>query len=147
MGQDGPTQPPAGVGVQNLGTQHPIVDARSPDSVPVRLDGAIAGHVLVKNTNNTLPLKKPLMLSLFGYSATVPPTKDINLAFQLGLESVTGTAPIGPVGIGVNPPAALAGTIIAGGGSGASAPAYIDAVCISVSRRNLLSYESNALGK
>jgi beta-glucosidase len=129
MGQDGPTQPASGVGIQNLGSPHQIVDARSPDSVPVRLDGAIAGHVLVKNTNNTLPLKDPVMLSIFGYDATAPQTKDIDAAFQLGGESVTGQSPIGPVGLGVNPPTAMGGTIISGGGSGASAPAYIDAVC------------------
>lgn len=128
MGQDGPTQPAPGVGVQNPGSPHQIVDARSPDSVPVRLDGAIAGHVLVKNTKNTLPLQKPLMLSIFGYDAAAPQTKDIDPAFYLGVESVTGQAPIGPVGLGVSPPTAMGGTIISGGGSGATAPAYIDAV-------------------
>jgi beta-glucosidase len=129
MGQDGPTQPPPGVGVQGMGSPHTIVDARSPDSVPVRLAGAIAGHVLVKNENNTLPLRKPAMLSIFGYDATAPPTKNLDLTFQLGLESVVGNGPIGPVGTQVNPPTAMGGTIISGGGSGATAPAYIDAVC------------------
>jgi beta-glucosidase len=128
MGQDGPTQPAPGVGVQSLTSLHKIVDARSPDSVPVRLDGAIAGHVLVKNTNNALPLQKPLMLSIFGYDAAAPQTKDIDILFEYGFESVTGQGPIGPVGLGVYPPTAMGGTIISGGGSGATAPAYIDAV-------------------
>jgi beta-glucosidase len=130
MGQDSPTQPAAGVGIQNPNAPHQIVDARSPDSVPVRLDGAIAGHVLVKNSNNALPLKKPLMLSVFGYSATAPPTKDIDALFVVGLESVTANDfSVGPVGLQVPPPTAMGGTIISGGGSGATAPAYIDAVC------------------
>lgn len=129
MGQDGPTFPPPGIGIQNLGSPHKIVDARSPDSVPVRFDGAIAGHVLVKNTNKTLPLSKPAMLSIFGYDAVAPPTKGMDVNFILGTESVVGQGPIGPLGTEVNPPTAMGGTIISGGGSGATAPAYIDAVC------------------
>lgn len=129
MGQDSPTQPAVGVGIQTLYIPHQIVDARSPDSVPVRLDGAIAGHVLVKNSNHALPLKKPIMLSVFGYSATSPPTKDINGLFGFGLDSVNSNdTNTGPVGLKVPPSTAMDGTIISGGGSGASAPAYIDAV-------------------
>lgn len=128
MGQDGPTQPAPGVGIQNLYEPHKIVDARSPESVPVRLDGAVAGHVLVKNTNNALPLHKPLMLSIYGYDAPAPPFKDINGSFSGGSESVVGEGPIGPVGVPVNPPTAMGGTIIVGGGSGANAPSYIYAV-------------------
>jgi beta-glucosidase len=130
MGQDAPTQPAPGVGIQSLSAPHQVVDARSPDSVPVRLDGAVGGHVLVKNTNNALPLNKPVMLSIFGYDATAPPTKDIDNNFVGGSESVDTAGPIGPVGVQVNPPIAMGGTIICGGGSGANSPSYIYAVCI-----------------
>jgi beta-glucosidase len=71
------------------------------------------------------------MLSVFGYSAASAPTKDIDGLFGFGLysDSVTlSDATIGPVGLQVPPPTAMGGTIISGGGSGASAPAYIDAV-------------------
>lgn len=137
MGQDGPTQPPPGVGIQNLGSPHQIIDARSPDSIPVRLDGAIAGHVLVKNTNSALPLKKPAMLSVFGYSATTPINKDNDFRFSFGTEPITGEVPIGPVGKPVFQSAAMGGTIISGGGSGASAPDYIYSVSDSLSRKYL----------
>lgn len=128
MGQDSPTQPAPGVGIQGLSTPHQIVDARSPESVPVRLDGAVAGHVLVKNTNNALPLDKPLWLSIYGYDAALPPSKDVDFAFSFGTESVAGQGLIGPVGLPVYPPTAIGGTIISGGGSGASSPDYIYAV-------------------
>ena len=51
---------------------HPIVDARNPASKTTLLEGAIEGHVLLKNTNNALPLCAPKLLSLFGYSAKNP---------------------------------------------------------------------------
>ncbi len=43
---------------------HTLVDARNPESADTILQGAVEGHVLVKNVGNTLPLKKPKFLSL-----------------------------------------------------------------------------------
>lgn len=59
----------------DLTKPHSIVDARNVSSKQVLFDGAVEGHVLVKNTRNALPLKKPKMLSLYGYSARNPDRK------------------------------------------------------------------------
>lgn len=65
--------PQPGVGMpSDLTKPHPIVDARNTTFRPTLLSGAIEGHVLVKNTANTLPLTNPNLLSLYGYSATNP---------------------------------------------------------------------------
>jgi beta-glucosidase len=72
---------------------HAIVNARDPASKPIILDGAIEGHVLVKNANASLPLKSPKLLSIFGYDAVAPPGMDIGTPenffapFTLGFES------------------------------------------------------------
>ncbi|KAI1100952.1 glycoside hydrolase family 3 protein [Jackrogersella minutella] len=72
LGQD-QDFPEPGVGMPaDLTKPHDIVDARNDSSQKVLLDGAIEGHVLVKNINGALPLKKPRMLSVFGYSAKNP---------------------------------------------------------------------------
>lgn len=51
--------------------EHPIVDVRGDNAKLIREIGA-AGAVLVKNVNNTLPLKDPRYLSVYGYDARVP---------------------------------------------------------------------------
>ncbi|PSR91994.1 glycoside hydrolase superfamily [Coniella lustricola] len=72
LGQDDGFPSP-GVGLpQSLTTPHTIVDARNATFKQTLLDGAIEGHVLAKNTKSTLPLSKPKMLSIFGYSAAQP---------------------------------------------------------------------------
>ncbi|CAK7275417.1 hypothetical protein SEPCBS57363_006671, partial [Sporothrix epigloea] len=62
--------------VVDLTQPHPIIDARNPADRQTLLDGAIEGHVLVKNANNVLPLKAPKFLSVFGYSAQSPTQND-----------------------------------------------------------------------
>ncbi len=86
---------------------HPIIDARNPDDRPTLLQGAVEGHVLVKNTNNSLPLKTPKLLSIFGYSAKNP-------------DAYTGNS-LQPGGNG-QIQVYLNGTIYSGGGSGATSP-------------------------
>lgn len=49
---------------------HPIIDVRNQHASLIREIGA-AGHVLVKNVNNTLPLLKPRFLNIYGYDAEV----------------------------------------------------------------------------
>lgn len=56
------------VAVSPYTEQHPIVDVRGNNAALIREIGA-AGHILVKNVNNTLPLKKPRYLSVYGYDA------------------------------------------------------------------------------
>lgn len=100
---------------------HIPIYARDPASKPVALNGALEGHVLVKNENNYLPLKKPKVLSIFGYDAPAPPALDVPLPgegfgkWQSGYESqypydiVFGGAPTTPPQIAPN------GTLFTGG--------------------------------
>jgi beta-glucosidase len=98
---------------------HTPVYARDPASKTVLLQGAIEGHVLVKNVNNTLPLRSPKLLSIFGYDAVAPPDMDIatpgNLLapFTYGFESQLGFMPFIEAGLG--PEIAPNGTLICGG--------------------------------
>jgi beta-glucosidase len=134
MGQD-KGYPAPGVGMPiNILAPHKAVNARKPFSKQVILDGAIEGHVLVKNVNNALPLTSPNLLSLFGYDAKAPDQNDPAPGFGswvLGFESANvnealpgflGTPQVVPVS-----QVAINGTIISGGGSGANSPAYINA--------------------
>lgn len=76
----------------DLLTSHEIVDARDPASDNALLQGAIEGHVLVKNVNNALPLQKPKLMSLFGYDAVAAsrnsPYESRFTKFGFGIESV-----------------------------------------------------------
>jgi beta-glucosidase len=125
--------PKPGVGMPISVTKpHKIVDARDPDARQTLLQGAIEGHVLVKNTKNSLPLRAPKMLSIFGYSAKSPdfyaPGGD-DLGFyswSFGAESSdprevqAGFAGVQDANYST---IARKGTIIHGGGSGATTPA------------------------
>jgi len=132
MGQD-TGFPARGVGMPSkFYTPHPPVYARDPSSKEFLLDGALEGHVLVKNVNNALPLNKPKLISVYGYDAPSPlemnvggPNDFIGGTWVYGYESVldylvfvSDTSP---------PQIAGNGTIISGGGSGANSPAYISA--------------------
>ncbi|KAF9771053.1 hypothetical protein IL306_011321 [Fusarium sp. DS 682] len=117
----------------NLWEPHPIVDARNASSKPTLWDGAVEGHVLVKNTNSALPLKSNLKLvSLFGYShkapdknSPEPTTKNAmfspwSVGVQSGNLTEMNTGFLGDLNLtysAISPN----GTIISGGGSGASA--------------------------
>ncbi|KAI2470364.1 glycoside hydrolase family 3 protein [Annulohypoxylon bovei var. microspora] len=126
VGQNGTNFPVPGIGMKNLTQPHEQVDARVPESKSVILEGAIAGHVLVKN-DGSLPFKKnPIMLSVYGYDATVPDTKNTDNLFQLGY---TSSPEMGQAVLGTErhfDQAAKGGTIITGGRAGANGPAYID---------------------
>ncbi|KAI1454046.1 glycoside hydrolase family 3 protein [Annulohypoxylon moriforme] len=126
VGQNGTNFPVPGIGMKNLTQPHEQVDARVPESNSVILEGAIAGHVLVKN-DGSLPFKKnPTMLSVYGYDATVPDTKNTDNLFQLGY---TSSPEMGQAVLGTErhfDQAAKGGTIVTGGRAGANGPAYID---------------------
>ncbi|OAA68845.1 Glycoside hydrolase, family 3 [Cordyceps fumosorosea ARSEF 2679] len=118
--------PAPGVGMKNLTEPHELVDARSPASAPTILEGAEAGHVLVKNTNNALPFKgKMKMLSVFGYDAALPATKNTDVLFQLGYYSSPEMAQAVLGTEAYFDQAARLGTIISGGRAAATAPPYI----------------------
>jgi hypothetical protein len=94
--QNSPSYPALGIGMPaNPLLPHTLVDARVEEARPVLMQSAIEGHVLVKNTNNALPLKKPRVLSLFGYDAVAP---DLNTP---GFREVSSFASI-PSSLAVN---------------------------------------------
>jgi beta-glucosidase len=132
---------------------HELVDARDPESDKVLLQGAIEGHVLVKNTNNALPLRKPKIMSVFGYDAVAParntPTGGAFNKWGFGLENTLTVPGLGyfndtylgrlflsnePYGAPV-PGAAYNGTLISGGGSGTVTPAFVDAPLDALQRK------------
>lgn len=115
--------------MKNLSLPHIQIEARIPESRPILLEGAIAGHVLVKNDNNTLPFREnPKMISVFGYDATVANTKNTDKLFQLGY---TSSPEMGQAVLGKEAhfdQAARGGTIVSGGRAAANAPPYISDV-------------------
>lgn len=69
------------------------------------------------------------MISVFGYDATIPRTKNTDLLFQHGY---TSSPEMGQAVLGHEAhfdQAARGGTIVTGGRAGANSPAYIDDVC------------------
>lgn len=130
MGQDSPDFPARGVGMPaNILKPHTIVDAKDPASKSTLFAGAVEGHVLVKNTNNALPLKKPKLLSLFGYDAApvnaMHPSSNFQWTFGLEpLDTATYTSLLFNNPDPSTVPQYVNSTIISGGGSGAVTPAY-----------------------
>lgn len=121
---------------------HLTEDVRLPESSRAAFQAAVEGHVLVKNVNNTLPLSKPQVVSIFGWDAVIGATSDPtsnfygnslqnSQAYSNGdvfseltfLQLVTGVAPLGTR----IPDVALNGTLISGGGSGGITPATVSA--------------------
>ncbi|KAI1203373.1 glycosyl hydrolase family 3 N terminal domain-containing protein [Nemania serpens] len=129
--------PEPGIGIApDLTKPHRIVDARNISSRKVLLDGAIEGHVLLKNVRNALPLNKPKMLSIFGYSARSPDQWNYKSnggvgAWTFGGESAylgrdTNAGFSGVVDADFSQ-IAPNGTLFSGGGSGAVTPASASA--------------------
>jgi beta-glucosidase len=133
MGQD-IDFPKPGVGMpSDLSKPHSIVDARNSSFKTVLFDGAVEGHVLLKNKNNALPLKAPRLLSLFGYSAKAPDQSNVGgglSAWTYGVASFDFQEFVSGFiagGVGNHTGIAPNGTIISGGGSGAVAMSLISA--------------------
>ncbi|KAL1874818.1 hypothetical protein Daus18300_003359 [Diaporthe australafricana] len=130
LGQD-QDFPTPGIGLpQNLNKPHSIIDARNSSFKSTLFDGAVEGHVLVKNTKNALPFGKPRMLSLFGYSATQPGQYNIEppggTVWTLGAEAADPLSVLqGFLGNLTYPFDQIApnGTLFCGGGSGANSAA------------------------
>ncbi|QDS68965.1 hypothetical protein FKW77_008868 [Venturia effusa] len=135
-GMDSPSYPALGIGLPAaILDPHQLVDGRDPTSKRSLLQGAIEGHVLVKNVNKTLPLKSPKLLSLFGYDAYAPlvvnPSSLFVNKWTYGLASVAANdsqllsilAGIASGTIGT----ATQGTLTKGGGSGSAYGPYISA--------------------
>ncbi|KAF5671691.1 glycoside hydrolase family 3 [Fusarium heterosporum] len=111
---------------------HEVISSISPKSKKTIFQSAVEGIVLVKNINNTLPLKKPKILSLYGYDAHAPlknTPEGVNTKQGLGFQSVNVTDAEMQglfLGIGQLPGAARLGTLVSGGGSPTIFPAYIN---------------------
>ncbi|WZH46935.1 glycoside hydrolase superfamily [Fusarium acuminatum] len=135
VGQDNDFPTP-GVGMKNLSLPHEQVEARIPESRPTLLEGAIAGHVLVKNENNTLPFQKnPKMISVFGYDATVAATKNTGKLFELGYASSPEMAQAVLGNEEHFDQAAKGGTIVSGGRAAANSPPYISDPLSAIQKR------------
>lgn len=124
-------EPGSGLPV-DVSQPHQVVSAISPESQETLLQGAVEGIVLVKNSNNTLPLGKPKVLTLYGYDALTPPTntpQGQNSKYSLGFQSVNVSQAEMQgifIGIGNVPGAARLGTLLSGGGSPSVVPAYVN---------------------
>ncbi|CRK28615.1 hypothetical protein BN1723_014144 [Verticillium longisporum] len=127
---------------QRLWEPHPIVDARTKCSRPTLFDGAVEGHVLVKNEENALPLRSENMklISLFGYSTRAPssntPVPAANgtrfASWEMGIQSANITeVDLGWFGNLDLPTSDIAinGTVISAGGSAAPSWSLISAPC------------------
>ncbi|ORY56600.1 glycoside hydrolase superfamily [Pseudomassariella vexata] len=139
--QDQSGFPKPGYGMPlNLKLPHNVVDARNKSAKSTLFDGAVEGHVLVKNTGSSLPLdsSKMKLISLFGYSAKAPnqnnyedPAGDASFsAWPMGAES--GNLEELNVGFFGNLSHSYAsispnGTLVSGGGSGSTAQNLISA--------------------
>ncbi|RDH36751.1 putative beta-glucosidase M [Aspergillus welwitschiae] len=100
--------PTPGVGMPaSAQSEHQVVVGTAPDERSTLLESAIEGHVLVKNTNNALPLQTPQLVSVFGYDAKVIDSFDL-------ASTVLGTSAL-----------FQNYTLWVGGGSGSNSPAYV----------------------
>lgn len=140
--QDDPSLPSVGVGLPaDLLSPHEIVDVRDPKDATTLMEGAIQGHVLVKNVDKALPLRKPRMIAVFGYDAKTPEKYNpgTGKSWDMGLESndyETTACGYGNDGGKCPPFNPIAnGTLMAGGGSGSITPSYLDSPLQSLARR------------
>lgn len=118
----------------SLDEPHKIIDARDPDARDILVDGAIQGHVLVKNTKNTLPLNRPKMLSIYGYSAKSPDIfapvrggEEAKFKWEFGGLAVSAEEVFSGFSMKDYPrfsATGLNGTMLNGGGSGSTTPSF-----------------------
>lgn len=144
--------PEPGIGMPpDLSKRHDIVDARNTSAQQVLLDGAIEGHVLVKNIRGALPLREPRMLSVYGYSARNP--DQWNYKPEGGIAAWTFGGESSYLGRDTSagfsgetssdwPQIAPNGTLFSGGGSGAVTPASVSAPFDALTAR---AYDDNTV--
>ncbi|KAJ5814634.1 hypothetical protein N7474_006411 [Penicillium riverlandense] len=153
MGQDDSSYPKPGIGMPyNVSEPHNIVNALHRDAKPTLYDGAVEGHVLVKNMNNALPLQSPKLISVFGYDAKAPdqymPDGQtlIGNPWELGYEPAVFQLDDAFSSSIINEPyyfqVAFNGTLSVGGGSGANTGPYLSAPLDALQQR---AYEENTV--
>ncbi|KAF1819718.1 glycoside hydrolase family 3 protein [Dissoconium aciculare CBS 342.82] len=127
--------------VSPLTTPHEFVNARDPASAPSIYKQAQEGHVLVKNVNNALPLKKPRVLSIFGQDAFPQTTATPILFAGLDLFSYNFQSLIPVIlqayAYGTATPGTLNGTLTVGGGSGGNTAPYISTPWDAIQQRTI----------
>lgn len=115
------------------------VDAHTAAANQIIFQAAVEGHVLVKNTNNALPLKNPKTLSIFGYDAisgynTSASDPSLHALALDNTKEYTNGQPFGDIQYillagsvmqGPVPEVAFNGTMITGAGSGAITPSFM----------------------
>ena len=110
--------PHPGIGMPaDVNAPHQKVMGKNAESKDTLLQGAIEGHVLVKNTNSALPLKMPDLISVFGYDASGPDLLGV------AIPPTSGTA------------MAQNSTLYIGGGSGTNSAAYLDSPIDAIQRQ------------
>ncbi|KAJ5137143.1 hypothetical protein N7448_005697 [Penicillium atrosanguineum] len=116
--------PNPGIGMpSDVNAPHQRVIGKSVDSKDTLLQGAIEGHVLVKNINAALPLKAPNLVSVFGYDA-------VNVDYlNVAIASAS------------KPTLIQNSTLYVGGGSGANSAAYVVSPIEALNRQ---AYEDNS---
>ncbi|KAB5528036.1 beta-glucosidase [Coniochaeta sp. 2T2.1] len=126
-----------GVGVPKTLTQpHAAIVSTNSSYKKTLFDGAVEGHVLVKNQKGALPLKSPKLISLFGYSAKAPDHFDVSSGgWNNGGSSLAPQDTITSNGTTIHSQIMSNGTLISGGGSGANEPAYISSPFEALSQR------------
>jgi beta-glucosidase len=129
MGQDASDLPVPGSGIpEDLSQPHTRVIGWNASFKDTLYRGALEGHVLLKN-EGSLPLKSPELISVFGYSAKTPDQYNVgSFGFNGGSYPLAYGADYNGTGSfvsGVTSGIARNGTIISGGGSGASQPPWI----------------------
>ncbi|KAH6658773.1 glycoside hydrolase family 3 protein [Plectosphaerella plurivora] len=131
LGQDKADFPQPGFGLpEQVWLPHEQVEARDPGDKPILYDGALEGHVLVKNEGGFLPLKSPKIISLLGYSAKAPDknvaTNETYPAWSFGFQSADMNEFVSKLNATFSgerqelSQIAFGGTILSGGGSGSS---------------------------
>ncbi|KAM0717262.1 hypothetical protein Q7P37_007114 [Cladosporium fusiforme] len=150
LGQDDPKTREPGVGLPaDITLPHKYVDAKDPAARTSLLQQAIEGHVLVKNVDNALPLRKPKSISIFGYDAgsvwasnpasegNVPGAPNFWTQSWQGVNvSADQARDIGSNAPVDTPPAIYKGVLIVGGGSGSNVPAYISTPYDAIAQRS-----------
>jgi beta-glucosidase len=129
LGQD-TSFPPPGIGMPyDVNAPHQRIDAKFPGARETLTKSAIEGQVLVKNVRESLPLKSPRMVSVFGYDAKSPD----KIVFNTGLVDLNHS--ISATDLGVLPYIQENHTLSVGGGSGDNSPAYVDAPINALQRK------------
>jgi beta-glucosidase len=118
--------PEPGIGMpRDLTQPHAQVIGNPNNTQELLFKGAVEGHVLLKNTENALPLKKPRVLSIFGYSAKAADTYAPGSGgWNDGSYPLAASDSVSVDGQRQHSQIAANGTLITGGGSGANQPMY-----------------------